>query len=288
MRALAERGADVLALCHPGRGDAGPGRRAVVVCEDAPRLAAVLRAERVATVFHLAGTRGSGTLVEAARECMGVNVSATLGVLEAALAAGVCRVVLAGSADEYGPIDGPASEDLPLRPASPYAVSKAAATHLALALHAAQSCPVVVARLFSVYGPGQPADRFVAQAVAAAVGGSPFRMTAGTQRRDLVYIDDAVRGLIDCATAIGVEGRVINLGSGTAVRLRDVAETVWRLTGSPAPLEVGARPAPRAELHDTWADITEARRQLRWEPTVGLEEGLGAMIRTARETDIGG
>ena len=243
----------------------------------------LLRAERPSVIFHLAGTRRGEDGESAAVACAEINVHATVRLLDEARRAGVGRIIMMGSADEYGNQPGPLHERLPLRPVSAYAISKAAATNFALDMKAADDCPVVVLRPFSIYGPRQPARMFVAEAVDCAVQGLPFRMTHGTQQRDLVYVDDVVRAIIAAALAPGIEGEVINIGSGRPQPLRDVADLIWRLSQSRAPLHVGARPAPAEETHDTWADISLARRLLGWEPQVELEDGLRATIRWARE-----
>jgi nucleoside-diphosphate-sugar epimerase len=242
-----------------------------------------LLAERPNVIFHLAGTRRCDEGESAAVACAEMNVYATVRLLDEARRAGVERVIIMGSADEYGNQPGPLHESLPLRPVSAYAISKAAATNLAQAMRAMDNCPVVVLRPFSVYGPRQPGHMFVAEAVGCAVEGLPFRMTHGRQQRDLVYVDDVVRALLASARAPGIEGQVINIGSGRPVPLRDVAALIWRLSESRAPLLIGARPAPAEETHDTWADISLARRLLDWEPQVELESGLRATIQWARE-----
>jgi nucleoside-diphosphate-sugar epimerase len=243
----------------------------------------LLRAERPTLIFHLAGTRGSEDGQSAAVACAETNVHATVRLLDEARLARAERIIMMGSADEYGNQPGPLNESLPLRPVSAYAISKAAATNFAQAMSAADDCPVVVLRPFSVYGPHQPARMFVAGAVDCAVNGLPFRMTHGRQRRDLVYVDDVVRAIIAAALQPGINGEVINIGSGRPLPLRDVANLIWRLSESRAPLLVGARPAPAEETHDTWADISLARRLLGWEPQVELEDGLRATIQWARE-----
>jgi nucleoside-diphosphate-sugar epimerase len=243
----------------------------------------LLLAERPNLIFHLAGTRGCEDGVSSAVACAEMNVHATVRLLDEARRARAQRIIMMGSADEYGNQPGPLNESLPLRPVSAYAVSKAAATNFAQAMSAAGDCPVVVLRPFSVYGPRQPARMFVAEAVDCAVNGLPFRMTHGKQRRDLVYVDDVVRAIIAAALAPGLEGEVINIGSGRPLPLRDVANLIWKLSESRAPLLVGARPAPAEETHDTWADISLARRLLDWEPQVELEDGLRATIQWARD-----
>jgi dTDP-L-rhamnose 4-epimerase len=115
------------------------------------------------------------------------------------------------------------------------------------------------------------------------VDGEPFRMTHGRQRRDLIYVDDVVRAYLAAAEAPEANGHVVNLGSGEPHRLCDIAQWIWELAESTAPLEIGARPAPASELHDTWADITLARRLLQWQPEVDLRSGLRATLRTNRK-----
>ena len=249
---------------------------------DHERVREFLLVERPTILFHLAGARRCDDAERASVACAELNVSATVNLLHAARLAGVERVIIMGSADEYGNQQGPLHEGLPLRPVSAYAVSKAAATGFAQAMHAFDGCPVVVLRPFSVYGPRQPAYMFIAEAITCALKSIPFRMSEGTQQRDLVFVEDVTQALVAAASAPSIEGRVINIGSGQPRRLRDVAELIWQLSESRAPLLIGARPASVDELHDTWADISLARESLGWQPQVDLESGLGATILWAR------
>lgn len=231
-------------------------------------------------LFHLAGTRGRGE-PNASVACAELNVGATVRLLEAATRAGVQRVVIIGSAEEYGDQPVPFHESLPLRPTSPYGISKAAATGFARAMHAGDGCPVVILRPFTAYGPGQPADMFIADAVNAAVRNLPFKMSHGEQRRDLIFVEDVVEALIAAASAPGIEGKVINIGTGQAHRLRDVATLIWELTGTQASLLIGARNNAADQFSDTWADIALARELLGWEPKTDLITGLRITIRHA-------
>lgn len=242
----------------------------------------VLQETKPDTLFHLAGVLGRGDCRAATLACSALNINATLHLLDAAMEARVRRIILIGSAEEYGQQNGPMHEALPLQPVSPYGIAKAAASRFAQALHERSDCPVVIVRPFSVYGPGQPSNMFVAQAIDAVVRGVPFRMSHGEQRRDLLYVDDLIRGLLAVAETPGIEGQIINLGSGQPVRLRDVARRIWQLADSSAPLLIGARSAAREQLQDTWADISQARALLSWSPQIDLESGLRETIHWAR------
>jgi nucleoside-diphosphate-sugar epimerase len=235
----------------------------------------LLSRERPTTLFHLAGARGREA--GAGARCAEVNVAVTARLLEAAMRHAVSRVVMTGSAEEYGPQPAPQRETLAPQPTTLYGITKACGTALALAL-AEQGCPVTVVRPFTVYGPGQPAEMFLASAVAAAVEGRPFRMTEGRQRRDLVFVTDVAEALLAAALRRSAVGRVINAGSGVSSPLCEVARQIWRLAEAASPLETGARPAPAHELYDTCADLTLARELLQWSPRTDLETGLRATL----------
>lgn len=246
---------------------------------DADALRDFIRAESPSVIFHLAGTRGKGG--NARNDCAELNFRATANLLEAAK--GARRLILIGSAEEYGDHFGPLTESLPLEPVSDYGKSKAEATRLALKMFETEACPAVILRPFTVYGPHQPPQMFVASATRCAVNGLPFEMSGGTQRRDLVYIDDVVRALLAAASVPGLEGKVINIGSGWAEGLREIARLIWQISESRAPLHAGARPASTNEMQETWADIALARKLLDWEPRISLEDGLRATIEWQRE-----
>jgi nucleoside-diphosphate-sugar epimerase len=124
---------------------------------------------------------------------------------------------------------------------------------------------------------------FVAEALEAALLNSDLRMTLGTQKRDLVFIDDVTRGLISAAGAPGIEGQVINLGSGVAQMLSYVAERIWLLTGATSRIILGGRSGAADSIADTWADISLARKLLGWNPGFDLDQGLSETITWMRQ-----
>ncbi len=246
--------------------------------DDCERLTAILNQNRPGVLFHLAAAVGGRDVTTSAR----VNVAGTAAVLEAALRAGVGRVVLAGTAQEYGPLPSPLSEDVRVEPSTVYGVTKAAATHLARVLQRERGAPVVILRPFNVYGPGQLPPMFIADAVRAALCGEAFRMSSGEQRRDFVFVKDVVRGFLAAGKAPRIDGCTINLASGQGTPVGSVAETIWRLTGTSAPLLIGAVEAGEQDRTDSWASVDEARRLLNWEATTPLEAGLLATIDSVR------
>lgn len=260
-----------------------PISRAQADLTDSNSIRDILQREKPATLFHLAGTRGRNDARGAQEACDELNFRATAALLEAAMSTGVRRIVIAGSAEEYGNQPGPLCESLPSKATTAYGISKARATAHALEMHAREGLPVTVVRPFSVYGPGQPRDMFVAEAVDQAVRHADLRMSRGEQKRDLIFVEDVVCGLVAAATAEGVEGKIINLATGQAHRLRDVAERIWEMTAARGRLLIGARTTAPDELYDTWADVTLARQLLGWEARTELESGLRRTVDFARE-----
>lgn len=212
-----------------------------------------------------------------------INFDAYQNLLESALAARTSRIILFGSADEYGYQPTPQNENLTLNPNSPYANSKAEVTQLVKQMYEAQNLPAVILRPFTVYGTAQPKGMFLSDAIRCALDNELFEMSEGKQLRDYVFIADFVRAVICAVNAVGIEGQVFNIGSGTARPLREIAKKVWEISGADqALLKIGARKASISELHNTCADISKAADVLKWQPEISLEEGLNQTIRSIK------
>ena len=242
---------------------------------------------RPTTVFNLAGQRESASSADH-RTPIDINLVAAMDLARKAADRGSNRIILLGSAEEYGDQPMPVDELAALRPASLYGASKAAMTLHAMALRTLNAAPVVVVRPFSVYGPGAPKNMFLTEAADCAARGAPFRMTDGQQRRDFIYVTDVVRGLLLAASAPTAVGEVFNLGCGVSHSMKDVAEALWRISGTSAELQIGARAKPAGDLKETCANIERARNILGWQPHIGLEEGLRLTWLAAKGPSGGG
>lgn len=233
-------------------------------------------------LFHLAALRERTRDWSRLEEAMAVNAFGTASVVAAAARAGAQRVVIMGTVDEYGPIRAPYREGDPESPQTVYGVSKLVGTRAALAIGRAVGLEVCVLRGSVAYGPGQPADMFLGSLVAALTAGSDFPMTSGEQLRDFVYIDDVVEALHEAAGAEGAAGLILNVGSGTSLPVRAVAELAQRLHGCPGRVQVGALPSREGEAVDYAVDVRAVRDVLGWSARVTLEEGLRRTLEAAR------
>ncbi len=242
-------------------------------------------------VFHLAAHRAVLRSVEDPLSTDRVNVHGTLTVLDAARRAGVRRVVYASSSSVYGgtaPL--PTSEDAPMNPRSPYAVSKVAGEAYCRVFSHLFDLETISLRYFNVYGPRQRSDSAYAAVIplfehALASGQRPLIYGDGRQTRDFTYVDDAVEANLAAAEAPSSQcsGRAYNVSGGHRVSLLDVLGVLSELIGGRSDPEfTDSRPG---DVRHSEADLSAARADLGYRPSVALVDGLA---RTASVDELQG
>ena len=221
-------------------------------------------------VFHLAGQPGVRSFGPVFADYVRRNVLATQRVLEAAAGA---RVVLASSSSIYGDAETyPTPEETSPQPLSPYGITKLAAEHLARAYATSFGLDAVVLRYFTVYGPRQRPDMALERVVEALAAGTPFELYGdGSQSRSFTYVADAVEATI-AAMERAPAGATYNVGGGEEATMREVIETLERISGRKLDLRAG--PPAAGDVRRTSADVSRIRADLDWAPRVRLEDGL--------------
>ncbi|TDD24845.1 NAD-dependent epimerase/dehydratase family protein [Kribbella turkmenica] len=225
---------------------------------------------RPTAVVHLAALTSVLKSVDAPMQTFAQNVTITQVLLELSRGSGVDRFVLASTNAVVGNVGtSTITVDLPLRPLTPYGATKAACEMLLSAYSGSYGLTTAALRFTNVYGPGMShKDSFVPRMMKAALKDEGVRIYGdGNQRRDLVYIDDVVAGVL-LALDKGYDGRAI-IGSGRAVSVLEMVETVRAVTGRPVPAE--HIEAPAGEMPAVVVDIGN---DLGYAPTVSLEDGL--------------
>lgn len=292
---LLERGEEVVVVdnfVNGSRANLPDGQAGLTVVEADVRDAASLAPwlEQAAVVFHLAclGVRHS---VHAPEENHEVNATGTLRLLAAARAAGVGRFVYVSSSEVYGTARwAPMTEDHPTFPCTVYGGSKLAGESYTRAYHRTYGYPTVVVRPFNTYGPrshhegdsGEVIPKFLLRCLA----GKPMVIFGdGSQTRDFTYVSDSARGILLAGSHPDAIGRTINLGFGTETTVRDLARAVAAAAGRPdADVEhVEGRPGDVLRLY---ADMSQAKQLLGYEPTIGLREGLTRLLAWYREQGV--
>lgn len=237
------------------------------------------------TVLHLGALIPIPYSYHHPREYVSTNVEGTLNVLEASRRAGVRRIVHVSSSEVYGTaLTVPITEEHPLRAQSPYAATKVAADQLALSYLASFGTPVVVARPFNTFGPRQSARAVIPTIITQALAFDVLELGSTFPTRDFVYVDDVVAGITRCAEVPGIEGEVINLGTGTEIAIGDVVTKVEAHLGREIAVVVGSdriRPED-SEVERLCADPTKARERLGWRAQVDFDEGLRRTVEWFR------
>jgi dTDP-glucose 4,6-dehydratase len=170
----------------------------------------------------------------------------------------------------------------PIGPRGVYDEAKRYAEAMTMAYHRQQGVDTSIARIFNTYGPRmRPNDgRAVPTFVRQALEGKPLTVFGdGTQTRSFCYVDDLIRGLI--ALAESGEHGPVNVGNPHEFTMKELAETVLRVTGSKSEIVHEALPVDDPQVRQP--DITRARQLLGWEPEIQLEEGLRLMLGPQRE-----
>lgn len=211
------------------------------------------------------------------------SATATVAMLEAALAAGCRKLVMAGSCVEYAPNDRLLRETDRVDPLTLYASCKHAAWMMSRALARAASAELSWARIFHLHGPGEDERRLIPWVARELEAGRSVDLTDGTQVRDHLHVGDVAAGLTTLLSP-GASG-VYNVCSGQPVPLRVVLETVGSIVGRGDLLRFGARPHRPGEMMFLAGDASRLLA-LGWRPRFGLRDGLAnALARRSPFTE---
>jgi len=233
-------------------------------------------------IVHLAASTSVLRSVERPMQTYADNVAVTQELLELARIRGVSRFLMASTNAVVGDVGTTAiTERLPLRPLTPYGATKAACEMLLSGYAGAYGMATCALRFSNVYGPGMAhKDSFVPRLMGAALTGSTVRIYGdGTQRRDLVHIDDVVRGVL-LGWDSGYTGSVI-IGSGLSVSVLELVEAVCGVTGRPLRIEHVA--AQRGEMPAVLLDLSHSADVIGYRPAVDLADGLESTWRYFRD-----
>jgi nucleoside-diphosphate-sugar epimerase len=229
-------------------------------------------------VLHLAARTSVPRSVKDPIESNRINIDGTLNVLVAARDAKVKRVVFAASSSAYGETPTlPKVETMRPMPISPYGITKFVGELYLNVFGRCYGLENVALRYFNIFGPRQdpssPYSGVLAKFCTAYLEeGQPVIFGDGEQTRDFTYVENAVQANLLAFEAPNVSGKVFNVGVGGRVSLRQVTETLAKISGNN--LVVRNDPPREGDIRDSQADITQARELLGYDPRVDFEEGI--------------
>ncbi|MFX1426042.1 MAG: SDR family oxidoreductase [Promethearchaeota archaeon] len=228
-------------------------------------------------VYHQAAFTSVPQSILMPESCNDVNVNGTLNVLNAARKRDVNKIIYASSSSVYGDtLTLPKKEDMPRVPISPYGVSKLACEAYMEAFHKIYGLKTVSLRYFNVFGPRQqdsPYSGVIAIWLGRILANKDLIIFGdGEQSRDFTYVKDVVRANL-LAAEHDISGEIINLGSGSPIKLKDLARLMLKITNKEDLKITYADPRPGDIIH-SYADITKANKLLKFQPKYTQEDGL--------------
>jgi UDP-glucose 4-epimerase len=229
-------------------------------------------------VFHLGGMVTAAPDAHLVAPTFHSLLTSTVNILTAVTEVGCSRVILSGSLEE--PTGGSADA---LVPASPYGAAKLAAGAYARMFVKLYATPAVSLRLFMCYGPGQRRSKLVPYTILSLLRGEAPQLSSGDRALDWVYIDDVIDAFVRAAWHPGVEGRTLDLGSGTAIRIRDIVDHLVRLVDPSIVPWYGAAP-DRPDTRARVADVEATAAALDWRATTPLDRGLVSTVEWYRRS----
>ena len=236
----------------------------------------------VSTIFHLAAVPSVPRSVNDPLRSHHAAATGTLRLLEAARSASVGTFVTSSSSSVYGDIAvPPMRESMPTVPRSPYAVAKLAAEGYTRVFAGLYGMRTVSLRYFNVFGPRQDPASAYAAAIPRFITAymerrAPVVFDDGKQSRDFTFVDNVVEANIRAAAAPALAGESVNIAAGAPHSVLELLRAISAVFGYW--LEPEFKPARPGDIRDSHADITLARRLIRFEPVVGFEDGLRATI----------
>lgn len=232
-------------------------------------------------VFHLGALISIPYSYHHPYEVAETNLMGTLNVLSACRDLGVRRLVHTSTSEVYGTARyAPIDEAHPLQGQSPYSASKIGADKLAESFYCSYNLPVVTVRPFNTFGPRQSARAVIPTIITQALVHSTIHLGNLNTTRDFTYVSDTVQGFLLAALTPGVEGNLLNLGTGQDIRIRDVAERIAQKMGRQVEIVIDShrlRPEKSEVLH-LISDNRRARDLIGWVPQVSLDAGLDLTI----------
>lgn len=260
---------DLLARTRVLRGD----------LSDLDAVRADIRDFRADLVVH-AGWQGVRPAEHDRLDHVKVNVMGSTDLMILAQSAGCASWIGLGSQWEYERREGPVRETDPTLPDTAYGAAKLSAYVIARQLCEAAGTRLTWFRLSSSYGPAESSRRLIPSTILSLLRRRRPALTSGEQVWDYLYVDDLVRAIV-AAEESGCEG-VYNLGSGESHTIASIALKIRDMIDPSLDIGLGEVPHPAAGSRWCLVDVSRLMREARWEPQIGLNDGLSRSVEWFR------
>ena len=239
----------------------------------------------VDVIVHLAARAGVRPSIEQPALYTDVNINGTVVMLEAARLREIKKFVFASSSSVYGnnkkvPFSEDDNVDFPI---SPYAATKKAGELICHTYHHLYGIAMTCLRFFTVYGPRQRPDLAIHKFARLIEAGQPIPVYGdGSMSRDFTYIDDIINGVV--ASMERCHGyHIYNLGESRPIDVSGLIAEIEKALGKKA--TINRLPVQPGDVDRTYADVTKAQRDLDYEPSTHLADGLACFVRWLRHLE---
>ncbi len=247
------------------------------------RLEKVFLENEIETVIHLAARAGVRPSIRNPFLYEKINVLGTVNLLECCRKYDIKKFIFASSSSVYGgnrkiPFSENDNVDLPV---SPYAATKRAGELISYTYHSLYDISIFCLRFFTVYGPRQRPEMAIHKFTRQILNGESVKIYGdGSSSRDYTYIDDIISGVIKSLDKLG-GFEIINLGNSRTVKLMNLIKLIEAATGKKAGLKfLSSQPG---DVFMTYADISKARKMLKYSPETDISRGLDKFVEWYKE-----
>ena len=244
---------------------------------DLTRVGAMSELEPASWVVHLAGKVEVPLSWENPEAFYRTNLESTLAVAEFARRTGSSVLLL--SSYMYGIPDRlPVDETHPVRPSNPYARSKALAEDILIGFARDFGVPVVILRVFNLFGPGQPTSQLISHILSQAIESDTIAVRDMSPKRDYLWVDDLVNVILKAVDETADGCQIYNVGSGESHSVGEIIDYVTSIVG-PRKITCSDQVRPN-EIPDCYSDSRKLSQRYGWQPAVSLKAGIETLIKT--------
>lgn len=229
-------------------------------------------------VVHLAACVDSKRDYETSKKTISTNILGTLNLLEVFKDLKNIRFVFMSTEEVYGMHNWLFHEENKLEPRTPYAISKAAAEYYVQMYHRLYRLPIVLLRFAAIFGPAQNPTKLIPYCILQVLKGEDITLYSAKEKRDFIFIDDAVEAIYKACFSPGVNNEIINFGNKKIYLLKDIAKQIVDYIGKPVKILNKRNILLTNEARYVVSDFTKAQKVLHWKPSISLEEGLKRTI----------
>lgn len=212
-----------------------------VEISDYSSIDSVIKRFRPNVIFHLAAIVTASREFSLIDKMIEVNLTGTTNILRSISELQELEVMINfGSSEEYGNQSIELKETVREEPSSPYAIFKLVTTKLCNIFSLIYNLPIITIRPANIFGPGQGLDKFIPYVITKCLNNEQINMTLGEQKRNFLYVEDFVNAILLIASKERRLEQIYNVGSDSTLTLKEITETIKRLTHSNSHINYGA------------------------------------------------